>query len=384
MSPAAFSLVAVLCAAPAPPSLSQAAATVSQSLPEQPDAKLPATAVAALAAYRAALRDQADAAVAPLRADANAAAVKRAVLDSFAAQAVHPSQQSDDKSASGSYRLAYLFGVSARTPTGHPDLRAVEIDLGVHDCGSDTMLRLYRHDGTAWRPILAEQAGEIRSIADGLGAFSWALSGSAADGSFLALAAWSTPWCTSNWHTLGWRVWRVRASAERAGQGDSYAMTGEGFEARGDRDTVSLTSMAHQPLDLGRLTRKRILRFSDTAGQLVRREPVALDPADFLGEWVEEPWSQAARWSASEALRAWHDSVASAVAPSGNCSTDLSVERCALGERWHLVLESEQLEKLEKPCALPPALHFVVARSGNAFRVSSVSASAPDGCGAKR
>jgi hypothetical protein len=372
MSLAATALLALLATAN-PPSLAEAARAVAQKLPASADGNLPPGAVAPLSSYRSALRAQADAALAPLPADAAPGRMQRAVLEAFAAQSVAPEKEREGWGAVA-FRVAGLASVSVASPPHHPDLRALQIVVGVYDCGDDTMLRVYRHDGAAWRPILAEHAAEIRSIADGLGSLTWALTSRLGDGSLLALTAWDTPWCSSNWHTLSYRAWKVTGSgARKVGQGDFFAMTGEGFEARGDRDSVWLHSVVHQDLDDGRLTRRRILRFSLAGDTLVRRDPVAPDPADFLGEWVESGWTDAELWSETpDFVHHWHEQLSAVTRPGQGCSCELPMaERCSGGgERWHLVLECEAMDG---KCSLPEALHFDVARAGPGMRVRSIS-----------
>ena len=54
----------------------------------------------------------------------------------------------------------------------------------------------------------------------------------------------------------------------------------------------------------------RIFKYSLLGNQVRRIEPYAVNPVDFIGEWLTVPWAEAAEWSdpvGLDSLRNWHD-----------------------------------------------------------------------------
>jgi hypothetical protein len=54
----------------------------------------------------------------------------------------------------------------------------------------------------------------------------------------------------------------------------------------------------HGSLDSGKHTRLRVLNYSIKGDVLRRVDPIAETPADFVEEWLAEPWSAISQWSA--------------------------------------------------------------------------------------
>jgi hypothetical protein len=150
-----------------------------------------------------------------------------------------------------------------------------------------------------------------------------------------------SPWCTSNWQSLRYRVVRAGAdpyfpdlllAADRTiylGNDPLFQLEGEpdrrdvgqasslphllarclGPTLRPQSNGFSLKFRGEYSLDGGILTRDHILSYRVDGNQVARVDPPALTAEDFLDEWVSMPWHDAARWSDPSNLsdlRAWH------------------------------------------------------------------------------
>lgn len=108
-----------------------------------------------------------------------------------------------------------ILSVDASVPNGLSDVLGVTI-TGAIPCGTDTSLYLFRRVASGWEPVLVEAAPPYDDISGALGSFQYRVSPPASDGSFLVLTADIPPWCTSVWHPIRYRVYRVTASSSQA------------------------------------------------------------------------------------------------------------------------------------------------------------------------
>lgn len=173
-------------------------------------------------------------------------------------------------------------------------------------CGQDQRATLYRHDGTGWRRFWRGTAGTPMTIA--------ALEVAAdAPGGPLVLELARGDGCASSWRPIRTRLWRAapggsqRLLLERTdfaflGKTDGpLAARLDGADAYVEFMTASLdVSVPARPA----------LRHYRVEGERVRRlDPIALDPADFVEEWLGAAWADGAAWSEPafrDAAKGWH------------------------------------------------------------------------------
>ena len=319
--------------------------------------------------FRSALRLVTDEVLARQAASVTADALEKELVSAFAGRGVRTPP--DDAPGASEFALATFQGVDVEVPEDHPSLRVVRLHLGVHDCGGDTMFRVYRNDGRAWGPVLVDHAGRFKNIATGEIALKWAMTPSAPDGSFLVLIASQNPWCQSSWQTLRWRLYRLRdesGPAEQLEQQAAFAFTefGWGYEVEVAEASVRLTATLALDFDPGS-TRLRILRWRLLGGK-VRREVLAGDARGFLDEWLLARWGEARRWTNPDAkeAQAWHRQLARR--NLRQCDVELVGQGEGEPKREVLLLE----------CAKSAPVRFVVSElEPNHYRLESVGQDRP-------
>ncbi|HLK19648.1 MAG TPA: hypothetical protein VKT81_11855, partial [Bryobacteraceae bacterium] len=125
--------------------------------------------------------------------------------------------------------------------------------------------------------------------------------------------------CASSWHPVYYRVWRVdfpesRLLIDRTEsaylRGDVFIVGSIGQDARESNPPIDvLVEFAEASAD-SRVHNREAIRHFLIEGDAVRRvDPVALSPHDFVDEWLTRPWEESAAWSASPALRRWHQDL---------------------------------------------------------------------------
>ncbi len=131
----------------------------------------------------------------------------------------------------------------------------------------------------------------------------------------LVAAIGYSPWCSSNWNMLNTRLWRVNpkiATPHPILERDDELYTGNDFIAGAQlTDKDLLVQFDGGSIDSSVLVRTHVLRYAIGAGdRLTRVPPVALNPGDFVEEWLTSPWAEAAQWLAPgsdrRALRRLH------------------------------------------------------------------------------
>jgi hypothetical protein len=152
--------------------------------------------------------------------------------------------------------------------------------------------------------------------------------------------------CTSNWHSVTYRVWRVDPSGSKLLIDDSegafhrmvpYAVGSIGRDSRIDSPIDVLIEFTQRSIDAGVHNREAIRRYLITGDQVRRVDPVALSPRDFVDEWLTRPWKDSASWSASAALRPWHAKLHSDLV-AGNFDTTM---HCQSPDLWQVTLNDD-------------------------------------------
>lgn len=138
--------------------------------------------------------------------------VRRRVIEVLRSRGVVIGSQPDESDGLGYGRI---LSVDASVPNGHSDVLGVTM-TGAIPCGTDTSLYLFRRIGGVWKLALVEAAPPYDEISGALGSFQYRVSPSGRDGSFLVLTASIPPWCTSVWHPIHYRVYRVAAASSQA------------------------------------------------------------------------------------------------------------------------------------------------------------------------
>jgi hypothetical protein len=126
------------------------------------------------------------------------------------------------------------------------------------------------------------------------------------------------PWCSSNWHAVYYRVWRVNSSGPKLLiDGSDFAFLRTWTYMVGSlsaQDTILnksapvdvMIEFTERSIDGGVHSREAIRHFQIEGDKVRRVDPVALSPRDFVDEWLTQPWDESMRWSVSPDLHQWH------------------------------------------------------------------------------
>lgn len=181
-------------------------------------------------------------------------------------------------------------------------------------CGSDAMLHLFAQDaGGAGKEVLRWQSAAYDTIAGAFEAFDYRLSPTDGQGRWFVVAKSIAPWCSSTWSTIRYAVLRPVPGTTRP----KVLLNAEDPIWWGNEDLGTLTVGREEfdlrfhagSIDLGIHNRVWVRRFSAIGNAVQRIPPVAVNPRDFVDEWIVSPWRLAAQWSSlkTEALRELHE-----------------------------------------------------------------------------
>src|SRR5262249_3961520 len=120
---------------------------------------------------------------------------------------------------------------------------------------------------------------------------------------------------SSRWQSLRYKVMRVGGGPETPVillNTEHGVLLGDEppFRLRVTDHGFALTFRHEQSLDYGIMERSYILQYSVRGDEVTRITPFALQPEDFLDEWVHMPWAEASRWvapSRRDELQSWHE-----------------------------------------------------------------------------
>jgi hypothetical protein len=309
-------LISAICAAQVPCSLASLNATAEQvrSLQKQlemvpvgeMETTVPLPASIGLDKLKDALSSFADEALtcATLSADPD-------VLQARFAQLLNANQP-DTSSNSAAENTASPYGreliVHVKRPSNMPKLLEVEFSFGV-ECGDDHLLLVYAPTDQGWKEEIRWQAPPLKEVSGSFGDFFVyaVLPPSAGDEQHLMrlVAAHGKPWCTSRFSGFGIDVlspgpaakspnilWHTERGYSRGDFEPTLKASGDTFELR----------INNIPMDVEEYERRVIYRYRiDDKQQAHRVEPIAANARGFVEEWLSEPWSESAGFSAPDA-----------------------------------------------------------------------------------
>jgi hypothetical protein len=230
------------------------------------------------------------------------------------------------------------------------------------ECGNDAVLILFSRSGGSWRPSMIRRSAPYREIGHAYGAFGFAVSAPDRGGRWYLATSIVPPWCSSNWRGLVYdlsrpgpsparpRIFFRRAVGNYLGN-DMAADLRAGAEQFQVRHDGAI-------LDIDILVRRHVETYRVEGDRVRRVQPVALNARDFVDEWIDSPWQEAAAWSApTTALRLAHRQLNGS---HQNMATFGPIRKCAPG-----------LRRVEVDSEGEPAWYFIV-RGDGAYRMEQV------------
>ena len=179
------------------------------------------------------------------------------------------------------------------------------------ECGFDESAYVYGWSGEYWRRVweteqdtYTEKAYRPQTIQSVL------ISPDNRANDYLVLTLGVMPWCSSNWHDVYYRVFRLGPDplAPPLVDGDEFAyIAGDDPPIRGSV-TVNdvLVEFPIRSIDTGVFARPAIRHYKIDHDNVKRVDPPALRPRDFMDEWLTHDWKESAFWSESATASAVH------------------------------------------------------------------------------
>lgn len=246
-------------------------------------------------------------------------------------------------------------------------------------CGTADSVYLYDYSGGPERRIL-ESRGVSERDETVISAYFSSLDDS---GNRLFLALRHATQCGSSWNNLSYELFRLSPGAILATtilSGDDGIRSGvhDAYRVQLKPDEV-LIELRGRSMDPRVRDRTHVLRFRIGPSAAVRIDPVALQPQDFVDEWLTRPWMEmASRSSAADLdeLERWHGFL------SGDSDTAeiRVVQPCAdKPVDWKIALTMEWISGKKMP--EPFTLYFRVHGLGQyRFEMAAISFHPQDGC----
>ncbi len=139
-------------------------------------------------------------------------------------KAAHLRIDNEFSSEIGEFTYGEIPEIAVKPVPGHPDLIVAITTIGIN-CGADSSLYLFKkHSRTwwdllswktspKWDLILAQEANDYKDVGGAQGDFRYAFSSPSFAGQFFILTTSTSPWCTSAWNSLHYRVSRPGRTA---------------------------------------------------------------------------------------------------------------------------------------------------------------------------
>jgi hypothetical protein len=184
----------------------------------------------------------------------------------------------------GELGVPYGDGLTIEVTSPGPGFVAVVVDFSV-PCGTDSSLFLFRRTAGGWKLVLDRENNDYETVAGAAGSFEFKLSPPDANGAVLVLTTDINPWCSSNWQSLRWDLFRVGQETEPIESGrESVFLQGEiTSELRKDGFTLRFTGSS---IDPGRVARGYVRNYHVEEGHLELVEPYAETALEYVEEWL--------------------------------------------------------------------------------------------------
>lgn len=274
--------------------------------------------------------------------------------------------------------------------TGYdPGILVVSIQLWV-PCGrTDPDTAIYVFEGRArdWKMVLATDADFDTTGGHEESGMQYQLSPPDANGNWFLAIAQAPPECgpTPEFASLRYKILRPSGSPDEPRiLLDRHEPLNEKFQPpfrlEVQDDWFAVTKGKERKLD-GE-PGVSIARYQIIRDEITRMQPLALTPGDFLDEWVQLDWSEAAHSSSQSLdLPKWHSILNELAYDSTEiefvqpCHAQASADKAWLAGLW--------IDQKLNPNSENERLYIVVSERRHAFFVDSVNATRPPGCPGK-
>lgn len=250
-------------------------------------------------------------------------------------------------------------------------------------CGDDDVVYVYDYSQGARRRILESHGS--RGHDEGVSEIHFSKFSGAGYQQILTIRSGAQ--CLSAWNELSYDLFRFSRrtnAAEQIFQGSHDIWFGDGPFVRLQPDEL-LMEMRDRSIDAGIHNRAHVLDFKTTDESVARIDPVALQPQDFVDEWLTRPWSEMASRSTEEKsahdnqtkLEKWHKFVGADFV-GGDFTL---VQACSeTPGQWQIGVDIDWIGKKDLP--EPLSVYFLVQQLEGPYRykMTDISFNRQDGC----
>jgi len=265
-----------------------------------------------------ALSRTSDAALSCAKPSVDPVALQKSLAQVLHANAPQPAANTSiSKDDQGSGEISGLYGNGLQIQVTRPTSVAaiIEIQYSTNiECGSDTMLLVYKFYDGAWTKKLRWQSPPLKGISDAFGDFfaTAYLPGPSEPGNtdtnWRVVVAYGRPWCTSRFSHF--RIDLLSPGPDPAsprvlwdtGRGYSRFSFDPRLKSSGNKFELRLNDDCMMRFSDNCFERRVIYRYSVDGDNHVRRVgPIAINARGFVEEWLSAPWSESRDFSVAEA-----------------------------------------------------------------------------------
>jgi hypothetical protein len=246
----------------------------------------------------------------------------------------------------------------------------VKTDVGVR-CGYDESAYVYERRGASWALLLQSEQdryGDKDYHPQNFLAIDISPARAGAKPP-LVLTLGLSPWCSSNWQMIYARLWRAAPTSTTPrpllDTAEEFYLDDDSVSGSRLTDNDVLFEYHGNSIDNTVLIRPHVMHYRVLDGDRIERvQPVALNPQDFVDEFLSHPWDESARWidpsADSAALAGWHRALRKG--PSRFIGEfDGDATRCAKDVAlWQVGLRADNAKS-----DLDPPLYFFVRELGS-------------------
>jgi len=215
-------------------------------------------------------------------------------------------------------RYGLIEDISVERPTEAPNLIAVVTTLHI-PCGADSSVYIFEQKDNRWILALADESKPYPQVNGAREGFEYSIVPLSHASRWYLAESWDSPWCTSAWGSLHYKVVEPGRAAYEPHvilAGDAGCNRTYPVRLKATATTFQLVFVTWQRLDADLWARNRIVTYDVTKTPPVRVPPLGTKPEDFLDEWVNLPWAEAARWieanNSTKTAQGWHAALAAA------------------------------------------------------------------------
>ena len=268
------------------------------------------------------------------------------------------------------FRFGYVSKLTLMRPIEYPAALVVRAGVSA-GCGNDESVYLYRFSQTRTLLLRAEGAGKW-----GSSVFETLFSGPDEVGSRVFYVSWYDVQCGSNWNRLDYRLFRVSSGEESAVPLFSSTHTfvpDDGAQVKLTSEELLLEVVA-EALE-GGFRRTHEMRYKIKSEGVERIDPVALQPQDFVHEWMIRPWEEMKSRSSEDVVK-WHKFLHADLVFGGYDTVQPCLYRPGFTQ---VAVELQSLADREIP--EPLAVYFLIQDKGNySYEMSEISFYSQDDC----